>query len=151
MSDSVAVAVIGETYQLAAGIALHGLRLAITSVVVGAATLVAGSSTVGGNSVVEATAEATTEAWATRTASTRSSHARSWAVASDVAHLTARIAAAASGASGNAQSRTVSLNVTETLAVVALFGCKHCQTLCCDLVGRLLLSVVRGCGHWLLS
>lgn len=115
-------AVARNVTQLATGIALHGLRLAVTGVVVGTTAFVAGGSTVGGNSVVEATAEATTEAWAARTAGARSSHARGRAVASDVAHLTTRIAAAASGASGNAQSGTVSLNVTKTLAVVALFG-----------------------------
>lgn len=89
---------------------------------VGATTLVAGGGTIGTNGV-EAAIEATTEAArSATTANRRSAHTRSRAVAGNVAHLPAGIAATASGASGDAQSRAISLDVTKTLAMIALFG-----------------------------
>ena len=45
-----------------------------------------------------------------------------------VTRLAARVAATVGGATADAKSRAVGLNVTETLAVVALLGwtrCKH--------------------------
>lgn len=103
------------------------MSLAVAGVVVRATTLVACSGTVGRHATKAAT-EATSESGTTTagTASGRSAEAWSWAVPGNVAHLTAGIAATASGASGDAQSRAVGLDVTKTLAMVALLGCAHC-------------------------
>ena len=111
------------TYELAASIAFHGLRLAVAGIVIGTTTLVASCGSVGGDSI-ETTIEATTEA---RTASatsgrSRSTHAWGRAVSCNMAHLAAGVTTAASSASGDAQRRTISLDVAETLAMIALFG-----------------------------
>jgi hypothetical protein len=120
--------------------------------VIGSTALVASGSAVGCNGTVEASLEATTEAGTTGTACGGAWAPHAWcrAVAGDVAHLTAGVAAAAGGTTSDAQCRAVSLDVSETLAVIALLGCA-CQTVCASLDGCVLLSVVRGCGHWLLS
>ena len=63
-----------------------------------------------------------------------------------VTRLTARVAAAVGSTTADAESRAVSLNVAEALAVVALLGCPCCKRLssitCC--VDYSLLSVVLG-------
>jgi len=46
-----------------------------------------------------------------------------------VARLAARVAAAVGGTTADAKSRAVSLDVTETLAVVALLGWNRCKRL----------------------
>lgn len=136
-------AVTADVAELAAGVALHGLGLAVTSEVVGATALVALSSAVvldTGVAAAEATAGSTsaTTDWGNR------GSAWSWAVAlimlvsrrsgrrarkkctyRNVAILAARVAAVVAGATAQAQSRAVSLNMAEALAVVALLGWIH--------------------------
>lgn len=64
-----------------------------------------------------------------------------------MAGLTARVAAAVGGTTADAKSRAVSLDVTKTLAVVALLSCANCKHLSVVLslvLRRDLLSVVLG-------
>lgn len=102
--------------ELATGVALHGLSLAITGEVVRSATLVAGSR-------ASAASEAAPEASVTATGST-SAATHSWvgAVAGKVASDTTAVAASAGTSSAQSQSRAVSLNVSEALAVIALLS-----------------------------
>ena len=103
--------------QLAAGVAFHSLSLAIAGEVVGTTTLVASSR-------ASAASEAAPEASVTAARST-SAATHSWvgAVAGKVTSNTAAVAASAGTSTAQAQSRAVSLNVSEALAVVALLGC----------------------------
>jgi hypothetical protein len=120
-------AVTRDVAKLAAGVALHGLSLAVTGEVVGTTALVAGC---GAGVAAESTAESTLEtAASTGTAtsggtgrgSTSSGSSGVGAVAGKVTGLAAVVAAAV-GTAVQAQGRAVSLDVTETLAVVALLG-----------------------------
>lgn len=110
-------AVAGNVTKLAAGIALHGLSLAITGEVVGTTTLVASGR-------AALASETTTESSSVAAARSTSSTAHSWvgAVAGKVAGQTAAVAASAGASAAKAQSRAVSLDVSKTLAVVALLG-----------------------------
>lgn len=103
--------------ELATGVALHGLSLAITGEVVRSATLVASSR-------ASAASEAAPEASITATGSA-STAAHSWvgAVAGKVASDTAAVAASAGTSSAQSQRRAVSLDVSEALAVIALLRC----------------------------
>ena len=103
--------------ELAAGVALHGLSLAITGEVVRSATLVASSR-------ASAASEAAPEASVTATGSAGTA-AHSWvgAVAGKVASDTTAVAASAGSSSAQSQSRAVSLNVSEAWAVIALLSC----------------------------
>ena len=109
-------AVTGDVTELATGVAFHGLSLAITGEVVGAAALVASCGTA-------LASEASTETSKATTGST-SSTAHSWvgAVAGKVAGQTTAVAASAGAGTAQAQSGAVSLDVSKTLAVVALLG-----------------------------
>jgi hypothetical protein len=108
--------------ELAAGVALHGLSLAIASKVVGASTFVAGGRT-------RATSEAAPEATETTTRSGgTTAHGRARAVAGEVASHTAAVATAAGAGAAQAQSRAVGLDMAEALAVVALLGFKKSVT-----------------------
>lgn len=121
-------AVTRDVAELAAGVALHGLSLAITGEVVGTTALVAGC---GAGVAAESTAESTLETTASTTGtaasggtgrgSTGSGSSGVGAVASKVARLAAVVAAAV-GTTVQAQGGAVSLDVAETLAVVALLG-----------------------------
>lgn len=104
--------------QLAAGIALHGLGLAVAGKVVGSTTLVAGCR-------ASAASEAATETSSVPSSGSTSAatHSRVGAVAGKVAGDTAAVAASACAGSAQAQSWAVSLDVPKTLAVVALLGC----------------------------
>jgi hypothetical protein len=114
-------AVARNVTQLAAGIALHSLRLAVTGKVIGATALVAGSGT-------GTTAEATSAVAAGKTAAAHggaTAHSRTdrvGASTSKVAGLTTVIAAATGASAAQTEGRAVSLNVAKTLAVVALLG-----------------------------
>lgn len=130
--------------EFAAGIALHGLGLAIASVMVWSAALVAGrcarNSSVG---AAEATAVTTT-----RSTSAASSTVR--AIASKMSDLVAGIAAAARR-TVQAQCWAVGLNMTEALAVIALLrlSCSRVWA-AVGLVARLLAVVaqpLRGRAH----
>ncbi len=104
--------------QLAAGIALHGLGLAVAGKVVGTTTLVAGGRA---SAASETATEASSVAATGSTSST--THSRVGAVAGEVAGDTTAVATSARAGSAQAQSWAVSLDVSKTLAVVALLGC----------------------------
>jgi hypothetical protein len=122
-----------DVAELAAGVALHSLSLAVTGEVVGATALVAGS---GALVAAEATTEITLETAARATGATASRTSRgttsgtgvgtgtgnsgAGAVAGKVAGLAAVVAAAVGAV--QTEGGTVSLDVTEALAVVALLG-----------------------------
>jgi len=111
-------AVTGDVTELSAGVALHGLSLAIAGEVVGSTALVAHRGTTAAKAST-ATGEATT--WST---STTSDGSGTWsrAVTREMSSLAARVALTAARATAQAQSRAIGLNMTETLAVVALLG-----------------------------
>jgi hypothetical protein len=103
--------------KLAAGIALHGLGLAIPREVVWSTALIARSG-------ARTTAEAAPEAPITtpRTASSPSnSSAGGRAVAGQMASQTTAVAPSASSSTAQAESRAVGLDVSKALTVVALF------------------------------
>lgn len=109
-------AVAGDVSQLATGVALHSLSLAIAGEVVRSTTLVASSRA---SAASEAAPE--TSVSAARSART-TTHSWVGAVAGKMASNTAAVAASAGTSSAQAQSRAVSLDVSEALAVVALLG-----------------------------
>jgi hypothetical protein len=103
--------------ELAAGVALHGLSLAVASEVVGTAALVAGG---GARITLESTAEALETTTGTGgTASTGGGGVG--AVAGKVTGLVA-VVAAAIGTTVQAKGGAVSLDVTDALTIVALLG-----------------------------
>lgn len=126
-----------DVTELAAGIALHGLSLAITSKVVGTTTLVASgrARTTSETTTAVATGEATTTHGST-TAHSRTNRVGAGALLqsvmfhysdniitySKVTGLATVVAAAAGASAAQAEGRAVSLDVTKTLAVVALLG-----------------------------
>jgi len=71
-------------------------------------------------------------------------HAWSWAIPSQVAWKTTRIAAVTSSASTYTESWTISLNVADALAVIALLGL-------CSAGHRALAGFVTGLLAWILS
>lgn len=109
--------------ELAAGVAFHGLSLAIAGKVVGSTALVAGGR-------ASAASETAPEASIAATGST-STTAHSWvgAVAGKMAGEAAAVAASACTGSAQTQSRAVGLDVSEALAMVALLGCRSVSTL----------------------
>lgn len=109
-------AVARDVAELSAGVALHGLSLAVAGKVVGAAALVASSRA---RAASETAAEATVAT--ARDASAAANAAGGvGAGARKVSGLSAGVAAAAGASAAQAQSGAVSLNVAEALAVVAL-------------------------------
>jgi len=115
-------AVTGDVTKLAASVALHGLSLAVASEVVGTTALVAAGSTATGETTAAAS-EATAEGSASTTANGgNGSSTGSRAAPGKVTRLAARVAATVGGTTADAKSRAVGLDVTETLAVVALLG-----------------------------
>jgi hypothetical protein len=98
--------ILQETYQLAAGIALHGLSLAVASKVVGATALVASGST---RVAAVSTAETTVEAAARSTGTTADTRGRGRAVTRKVTGLAAVVATAVSTV--ETQRGTIGLNV----------------------------------------
>lgn len=123
-------AITRDVTKLSAGVALHSLSLAVTSEVVRTTTLVAGGSTrVAAKSTAETTGESSTRttdttastSTSTRTSTSTSTRSGSTTVAGKVTKLVAVVATAAS-TTVQAQCRTVSLDVANSLAVVALLG-----------------------------
>jgi hypothetical protein len=110
----------GKRTQLAAGIALHGLGLAIPGKVVGAAALVA-SSRAGAAS--EASPEASSKSTPSGTSAASQTSTGVGAVASQMSRQTAAVAPAAGAGSAQTKGRAVSLDVPKALAVVALLSC----------------------------
>ena len=108
-------------YQFPTCVALHGLRLAVPSIVIWATTFIASCCPVVGD--VCATSSVNISSSSTAGAPNRTG-ARIWTVTCEVADLPTRIAAPTSGTAAQAQGRTVSLDVTQALTVVALFRCE---------------------------
>jgi ABC-type glutathione transport system ATPase component len=115
-------AVSGDVAELAAGIALHSLSLAITGKVVGTTALVASGRARATSETTSAvtTGEATTAHGSTAAHGTRADGVG--ASASKVTGLATVVASAAGAGAAQTKSRAVSLDVAETLAVVALLG-----------------------------
>lgn len=111
-----------DVSELAAGVALHGLSLAIPRKVVGATALVAGGSARPSEAAAAAKAAsvATTSDGGTSPAHVDAGRVR--ASASQVARLTAVVATAAGPGAAQAQGGAVGLNVPKALAVVALLS-----------------------------
>mgnify|MGYP006877416835 CR=1 FL=1 len=103
--------------ELAAGVAFHSLSLAITGKVVGPTALVASGRASTASEAAPEASEAATGSTSTAT------HSWAGAVASKMASETAAVAASARASPAQAQSWAVSLDVPETLAVVALLSC----------------------------
>ena len=119
MSGVVCWNVFSRLTKLAAGVALHSLGLAVTGKVVRSTALVAS----GRASATSETATETSSIAATRRTASSTTHSRVGAVAGKVAVQTTAVAASAGAGSTQTQSWAVSLDVSETLAVVALLGC----------------------------
>jgi len=99
--------------------------LAITGKVVGSTALVAhGGTTAGKTSTTAGKASTATGKATTGSTSTTSDGSGTWsrAVTREMSRLTARVALTAASAAAQTQGRAVGLNVTKTLAVVALLG-----------------------------
>jgi len=132
-------AVAGDVAQLAASVALHGLSLAVAGEVVGTAALVAGSRarTASETTTAKAT-ETTTTHWGTAAHGTN----RVRAGTSEMAGLATVVATSAGTSATQAKSRAVSLDVTKTLAVIALLGLRRArQRAAVGFVARLLAVV----------
>lgn len=110
-----------KSYQLSACVALHCLCLAITSVVVWSATLVACCSPVIAD---HPSSEATPISTARSTSATCARlRIRVRAIASQVADLPTSVATAAGSTTVQAQGGAICLDMAKTLAMVALLGC----------------------------
>jgi hypothetical protein len=141
-------AIARDVTKLAAGIALHGLGLAITSEVVGTSALVAGGRT-------RAAGKAATSAKATRVATTAHGGAATHggadgvrACASKVTRLTTVVAATAGASASQTEGWAVSLDVAKTLAVVALLSLGSSgKRAAVRLVSRLLAVVAKALGR----
>jgi hypothetical protein len=141
-------AVAGNVAQLAAGIALHGLCLAITSKVVRATTLVAScrARTTGKATTTVATRETTSAHRSTTTHGTGTDGVG--ASTSQVTGLTAAVAAPAGASSAQAQGGAIGLNMTKPLAMVALLGLSGArQRAAVGLVAGLLAVVAKTLGR----
>lgn len=110
-------AVAGDVTELAAGIALHGLSLAVAGEVVWPTALVAGGGTTASKSTPEAAKSSTGSASAAAHSSTRVG-----AVACQMAGEAAGVASSARAGAAQAESRAIGLDVTKALAVVALLS-----------------------------
>jgi len=109
--------------ELAAGIALHGLGLAVARKVVGTTALVAGGRARATTKSAAAAAVATEAATHRRSATAHVDAGSVLAGPGQVTGLAAVVAAAVGGTgTGQAEGRAVSLDVAEALAVVALLG-----------------------------
>lgn len=110
-----------ETHtQLAAGIALHGLSLAIPGKVVGTTALVAGGRS---RTASETSPEASAVPTPRGSGSTSHTSTGVGAVAGQVTGQATAVAASAGASSAQTKGRAVSLDVSKTLAVVALLRC----------------------------
>lgn len=132
--------------ELPAGVALHGLGLAIASEVVRAAALVTGCRT---RAAGEPSATRKPSSKSTTTHRSTATHGANGVrtCASKVAGLATVVAASTGDITTEAQSRAVSLNVAEALAVIALLclGSSRKRT-AIRLVTRLLAIVAEALG-----
>lgn len=136
-------AVARDVAELATGVALHGLGLAVAGEVVGAAALVAGRRARAAGEATTAVA-ASIAATANRTATAHADGGRVGAGTGQMAGLAAVVAAPAGASAAQAQSRAVSLDVTEALAVVALLGLRGAgKRAAVGLVARLLAVIAK--------
>jgi hypothetical protein len=140
MSGVVCWNVFSRLTKLAAGVALHSLGLAVTGKVVRSTALVAS----GQASATSETATETSSIAATRRTASSTTHSRVGAVAGKMASDTAAVAASAGAGSTQTQSWAVSLNVSETLAVVALLGCSLVSSLLLYHAGLYIAESARG-------
>lgn len=141
------------THKLPTSITLHSLSLTIPSVVVRPSALIARGSSVGCNTEATTSLEATASAIASSISSS-SSRGRScslWcrggigAIPRKVAGLTARIAVSASSLSAYSKCWAISLHMSESLAMIALFCCSVVsESISSRTVYYSSLSVVRG-------
>jgi len=120
-------AVPADVAQLPASVALHSLSLTVPGVMVWPAALVAsGRPSTAEPAPSEPTADADADADAvSSTADTTCSPTKcvsSRAIPSQMAGITAAVAPSTSSCSGESQGGTISLNVAESLAVIALLG-----------------------------
>jgi hypothetical protein len=114
-------AVARDVSELATGVALHGLRLAVTSKVVGAAALVAGRLASAADKASPCLGEAAAAGGGCPVEAGNRGNRGVRAVASQVANRVAVVAPVAGArAAAQTQGRALSLDVAETLAVVAL-------------------------------
>lgn len=117
-------AVTGDVTKLATSVALHGLSLAVAGKVVRSAALVAGSGT--GAAADEATTATisaeTTTAGGYGTATAHVGASRVGASASQMTNLTAVVATTAGASTTQTKGGAVSLDMAESLAVVALLS-----------------------------
>jgi hypothetical protein len=141
-------AVSGDVTELAAGVALHSLSLAVTSKVVGTTALVASgrARTTSKPTSAVATGEATTAHGSTTAHGARANGVR--ASASKVTGLATVIATTAGTSTAQAEGRAVGLDVAKTLAVVALLGLSGSgKRASVGLVARLLAVVAEALGR----
>jgi hypothetical protein len=111
-------AVARDVAQLSAGVALHGLGLAVARKVVRSTALVAsGRARASGISSTEASCESAT---GSTSAATDTASGRVRAVTGQMAGEATGVASSARAGAAQAQSRAVGLDVTQALAVVAL-------------------------------
>lgn len=111
-----------DVSELAAGVALHSLSLAVTGKVVGATALVASGSPRTGET---ATAGEATSVCSTTNRRTSTAHVDAGGIgagASQMARLATVVAATAGSGTAQAQGRAVGLNMAKALAVVALLS-----------------------------
>lgn len=118
------------THQLSTGVAFHGLRLAISCIMIWPTALVARCGSVSRNveSATSLKASSPPKPSAIATSSWCSRHRLCCgigirAVPSQVSRLSAGVAIATSSLPTDPQGWTVSLNVTKALAVIALLSC----------------------------
>lgn len=114
------------THKFATSVAFHGLSLTVSCIMVGTSALVTHCSTVGCDTVANTSIATTSwEAARARSAATHAgaSGASTWGrtIAGNVPHLTAGITSTAGGTSTDAEGGTVSLNMAESLTMIALF------------------------------
>ena len=112
-------AIAGDVTKLSAGVALHGLGLAVARKVVGPTALVAGGRTTTSKSTPEAAGRESTTGSASAAAH---SSAGVGAVACQMAGEAARVASSAGTGAAQAEGWAIGLDVTKTLAVVALLS-----------------------------
>lgn len=109
-----------DVTELAAGVALHGLSLAVSGKVVGTTTFVASG---GARPTSKSATEASESASGDRSATAHGGDVRrSRTRSGKVARLTTVVASAVGTSTSQAERGAVGLNVTKTLAVVALLG-----------------------------
>lgn len=145
-------AVTGDVTQFSTGVAFHSLSLTISCEVVWSTALVAGGRTratsKGAPSTKSTKSTKSTAGRATSSSSHASSRAGVRAVTGQMSGQATTIASSAGTSSAEAQSRAISLNVSEALTVIALlrFGSARMRA-SIGLVARLLAVIAKSLGR----